>query len=93
VGALAGVLIAPVTLLAPNSMDVVLVFGFTAAILGGLESPVGAVLGGIIIGLSLNYVGGYLSTDLEPFGALVILIAVLMIRPQGIFSRTGARRV
>ncbi|HLW18527.1 MAG TPA: branched-chain amino acid ABC transporter permease [Actinomycetota bacterium] len=93
VGALAGVLIAPVTLLAPTSMDVVLVFGFTAAILGGLESPVGALIGGIIIGLALNYVGGYLSTDLEPLGALVILIAVLMFRPQGIISRTGERRV
>lgn len=93
VGALAGVLIAPVTLLAPTSMDVVLVFGFTAAILGGLDSPLGALIGGVIIGLGLNYVGGYLSTDLEPVGALVILIAVLMIRPQGIFSRSGERRV
>ena len=74
-------------------MDPFLIFGFTAAILGGLDSPIGALIGGIVVGLGLSYVGGYLSTDLETVGALVILIAVLMVRPEGIFASTRQRRV
>ena len=70
VGALSGVLIAPVVLLSPNFMDSVLVFGFTAAILGGLDSPIGAVVGGVGMGLTLSYIGGYLSPQLETVGAL-----------------------
>jgi branched-chain amino acid transport system permease protein len=93
VGALSGVLIAPVVLLSPNFMDAVLVFGFTAAILGGLDSPIGAVVGGIGIGLALSYIGGYLSPDLETVGALVVLIGVLMVRPEGLFSSVRQRRV
>ena len=95
VGSLAGVLVPPATLssLTPNYMDAVLVFGFTAAILGGLDSPIGALVGGLGMGLALSYVGGYLSTDLETVGALVILIVVLMARPEGIFAGTRQRRV
>lgn len=86
VGALAGVLIAPSLLLYPTFMDQVLVFGFTGAILGGLDSPPGAVIGGLGMGFALSYVGGYLGADLETVGALVILIAVLMVRPRGLFT-------
>ena len=95
VGSLAGVLVPPSTLtsLTPNFMDPFLIFGFTAAILGGLDSPIGALVGGVAVGLGLSYVGGYLSTDLETVGALVILIAVLMVRPEGIFASTRQRRV
>ncbi|MBV9101933.1 MAG: branched-chain amino acid ABC transporter permease [Candidatus Dormibacteraeota bacterium] len=85
-GALAGVLIAPGIFLYPNNMDEALVFGFTGAILGGLDSPVGAVTGAIVVGLVLSYVGGYLGSDLETVGGLVMLIAVLMVRPQGLFA-------
>ncbi len=92
-GALAGVLVAPVVLLSPNSMDPVLVFGFTAAILGGLDSPVGALAGGVGLGLALSYVGGYAGVDLETVGALLILILVLMVRPEGIFASIRHRRV
>src|SRR6202171_4910662 len=92
-GSLAGVLVAPVVLLAPNSLDPVLVFGFTAAILGGLDSPVGALVGGLSLGLALSYIGGYLSTDLETAGALLILIVLLMVRPQGFFSSVAHRLV
>ena len=63
-GALAGVLVAPVVLLSPNSLDPVLVFGFTAAILGGLDSPVGALAGGLGLGLALSFIGGYMGGDL-----------------------------
>ncbi len=85
-GALAGLLISPAIFLYPNNMDEVLVFGFTGAILGGLDSPVGAVAGGVVVGLGLSYVGGYLGSDLETIGGLLILIAVLMVRPQGLFA-------
>jgi branched-chain amino acid transport system permease protein len=95
VGSVAGILVPPSTLtsLTPNYMDPFLIFGFTAAILGGLDSPVGALVGGVAVGLGLNYIGGYVSTDLETVGALLILIAVLMVRPEGIFTTTRQRRV
>jgi branched-chain amino acid transport system permease protein len=90
-GALAGLLIAPAIFLYPNNMDEILVFGFTGAILGGLDSPVGAVAGGLLVGLGLSYVGGYAGSDLETIGGLVILIAVLMVRPQGLFAARRQR--
>ena len=92
-GALAGLLVAPTLFLYPNSMDAVLVYGFTAAVLGGLDSPPGALIGGLSIGLALSYVGGYLGPDLETIGALVILFVVLMVRPHGLFFRAAERRV
>jgi branched-chain amino acid transport system permease protein len=92
-GALAGMLVAPTLLLYPNNMDAVLVYGFTGAVLGGLDSAVGAVIGGLAIGLALSYIGGYGGGDLESIGALVILIAILMLRPQGLFVSGTERRV
>ena len=62
-GALAGVLVSPSTFLYPNSMDSIFVFGFTAAVIGGLDSPVGAVTGGLLLGVVLNIAGGYLGAD------------------------------
>lgn len=93
VGSLAGVLIAPSVFVGPNQFDAVLVFGFTAAVIGGLDSPVGAVAGGLIVGCALSYVSGYLSSDIVTVGALVVLIAVLMVRPSGLFAGRGGRRV
>jgi len=93
VGALAGVLIAPSLLLYPTYMDQILVFGFTGAILGGLDSPPGAVVGGLAMGFALSYVGGYFGSDLETVGALVILIAVLMVRPRGLLAWRAQRVV
>jgi branched-chain amino acid transport system permease protein len=93
VGALAGVLVAPKLLLSPNYMDAVFIYGFTAAVVGGLDSPFGAVVGGLATGLALSYVGGYLGSSLEALGALVILMVVLMARPQGIFMRRAQRQV
>lgn len=93
-GSLAGVLVAPRTLpLSPNYMEAVLVYGFTAAVLGGLESPLGALIGGLVIGLSQKYVGAYISSTYEVVSSLVILVTVLMIRPSGLFSRVAPRRV
>ena len=90
-GAMAGVLIAPAIFLYPNNMDEILVFGFIGAVLGGLDSPVGAVVGALLVGLGLSYVGGYAGSDLQTIGGLVILIAVLMIRPQGLFATRRQR--
>ncbi|MGP7997711.1 MAG: branched-chain amino acid ABC transporter permease [Streptosporangiaceae bacterium] len=93
IGALAGVLVSPSTFLYPNSMDSVFVLGFTAAVIGGLDSPAGAVAGGLILGVALSYVGGYLGSDVVPLFGLAALVVVLMIRPEGLFSAAAARQV
>ncbi len=92
-GALAGVLVTPATFLYPNSMDSIFVLGFTAAVIGGLESPVGAVVGGLILGVVLSYAGGYLGSDLVLLFGLAVLTVVLMVRPSGLFSTTATRQV
>lgn len=92
-GALAGVLAAPTQLLSPNFMDAILVYGFIAAVLGGLDSPIGAVIGGLVLGVLLNYVAGYLSPDLVPVFALAALMSVLLLRPEGLFGHPTVRRV
>ncbi len=92
-GSLAGLLDAPTSSFSPYYMDLILVYGFTAAVIGGLESPVGALVGGLIAGLAISYVGGYLGSGLEPLGALALLTVALMARPEGIFARPPARRV
>jgi branched-chain amino acid transport system permease protein len=92
-GALAGVLVAPSVFLGPNSFDPILIIAFVAAVLGGLDSPPGAVIGGIVLGIALSYVSGYEGSALVPLAGFAILIAVLMIRPTGLFSATRERRV
>jgi branched-chain amino acid transport system permease protein len=93
VGALAGVLVAPSVFLGPNNFDPILIIGFVAAVMGGLESPPGAVVGGLVLGLALSYVSGYEGSALVPLAALVILVLVLLVRPTGLFSATRERRV
>jgi branched-chain amino acid transport system permease protein len=92
-GALAGVLVAPSVFLGPNNFDPILISGFVAAVLGGLDSPPGAVIGGVVLGLALSYVAGYEGSALVPLAALVILVVVLMVRPTGLFSAARERRV
>ena len=92
-GAIAGVLVAPSVFVGPNNFDPILISGFVAAVLGGLDSPPGAVIGGLMLGLVLSYVSGYEGSDLVPLAAFVVLILVLMIRPGGMFSATAERRV
>ena len=93
IGALAGVLVSPSTFLYPNSMDSIFVLGFTAAVIGGLDSPAGAVAGGLILGIALSYVGGYLGSDLVLLFGLAALALVLMVRPSGLFSPAATRQV
>ncbi len=92
-GALAGMLVTPSTFLNPNSMDGIFVLGFTAAVIGGLESPVGAVSGGLILGVVLSYAAGYLGGEVVNLFGLAALMLVLMLRPSGLFSAAPARRV
>jgi branched-chain amino acid transport system permease protein len=92
IGALAGMLVTPPQLY-PNSMDAIFVLGFTAAVIGGLESPVGAVVGGLLLGVVLSYAGGYLGAQLVQIFGLAALILVLMVRPTGLFSATATRQV
>ena len=92
-GALAGMLVTPSTFLNPNSMDGIFVLGFTAAVIGGLESPVGAVAGGLILGVVLSYAAGYLGGEVVNLFGLAALMLVLMLRPSGLFSAAPARRV
>jgi branched-chain amino acid transport system permease protein len=92
-GALAGLLVSPSTFLYPASMDSIFVYGFTAAVLGGLDSPAGGVAGGLILGVGLSYVSGYLGSNFTSIVAMGLLILVLMLRPAGIFSGASLRRV
>lgn len=92
-GSLAGLLIAGGSFISPNYMDGVVVFGFVAAVLGGLDSFLGAVVGGLVLGVSTVYVQGYLGAELQTLAALAILMAVLLVRPGGLFSSSVARKV
>jgi len=93
-GAVAAMLFIPSSAeLIPRAMDGVFVLGFTAAVVGGLDSPVGAVVGGLATGLVLSYTGGYISADLIYPAALVLLVVVLLVKPEGLFSSVQARRV
>jgi branched-chain amino acid transport system permease protein len=92
-GALAGVLIASGIFVSPNFMDGIIVFGFVAAVLGGLDSFVGAVVGGLVLGLTNTYVAGYLDASLVTLAALAILVLVLLLKPAGLFSSSVARKV
>lgn len=92
IGALAGMLAAP-PFLYPNVFDIVFVFGITAAVVGGLDNPFGAILGGMLIGLGGSWASGYLGPELATLSALVIVVVVLSVRPDGILSRPTARKV
>jgi branched-chain amino acid transport system permease protein len=93
VGAVAGVLVAPSATLSPNSYDILLVFAFTAAVVGGLDSLVGAVFFGVMTGVILGLVTGYSDSSSAPVAVLVLLAANLWLKPEGFFGRGKARVV
>jgi branched-chain amino acid transport system permease protein len=90
-GGLAGMLYVPSTYLFPNAMSILLVFGFIAAVIGGLESMVGAVAGAMVLGFAINFVASYISTALVFPTAFVVLILVLLVRPSGLFAGKKGR--
>ena len=91
-GGLAGMLFIPSSYLYPNAMDVLLVFGFIAAVIGGLDSLFGAVAGAMILGFAINFATSYISSKLVFPMAFIILILVLLIKPGGIFSSVKGRK-
>jgi branched-chain amino acid transport system permease protein len=93
VGAVSGMMVAPTLLLEPNMMQSIIIYAFAAAVLGGIESPFGAVVGGLIVGITINLAGAYVSGDLQLAVGLAIIIAVLILKPNGLFGRPVARRV
>ena len=96
IGAVAGMLIAPVVFLEPNMMLGVLLYGFAGAVLGGLSSPGGAVVGGFAVGVIENLAGTfipYVGREMKLTIALIVIVAVLMVRPAGIFGRVVVSRV
>jgi branched-chain amino acid transport system permease protein len=95
-GAIAGMLAAPALFLEPSMMLVVLIYAFAAAVLGGIDSPVGAVVGGLALGVIINLLSAYVDfvgSELRLPTALAVLLIVLLIRPQGLFGHVAVRRV
>jgi branched-chain amino acid transport system permease protein len=96
VGAVSGIMVAPIILLEPNMMQTIIIYAFAAAVLGGIESPLGAVIGGLIVGVTVNLAGTYIpfvGGDLQLAVALAIIIGVLVLKPNGLLGRPTVRRV
>src|SRR5262249_50034417 len=93
IGACAGIMVAPSVFLEPNMMAGILLYAFAAALLGGIDSPGGAVLGGFIGGVLQNLVGMWLGPDLQLTAALVLIVGVLVVRPTGLFGKLHVTRV
>jgi len=93
IGAIAGMMVAPTVFLEPNMMGGVLLYAFAGALLGGIDSPGGAVLGGFIVGVLENVVGTYVGSELKLTLALVVIIGVLVVKPSGLFGKVHVVRV
>jgi branched-chain amino acid transport system permease protein len=94
IGSVAGCMVAPVVFLDPNMMSGILLYAFAGALLGGIDSPLGAVLGGFMVGIIENLGGAYIvGTELKLTLALVIIIAVLTLKPSGLMGRKVYSRV
>jgi branched-chain amino acid transport system permease protein len=94
IGAVAGMMAAPIVYLEPNMMSGILLYGFAAALLGGIDNPWGAVLGGFIVGILENVAGAYVvGTELKLTVALAIIVGVLIFKPAGLFGRIVVARV
>ncbi|MEK8050653.1 branched-chain amino acid ABC transporter permease [Ideonella sp. DXS22W] len=94
IGAVAGMMVAPVVYLDPNMMSGILLYGFAAALLGGIDNPGAAVLGGFIVGVLENLLGAYvIGTELKLSVALVLIVGTLTLRPNGLFGKHVVTRV
>jgi branched-chain amino acid transport system permease protein len=92
VGGVAGMLFTSNNFLSPYSLDLLLVFGFIAAVIGGLESMVGSVIGALVLGIGLTFILNYVGSSLVFIGGFSVLILVLLIKPDGIMAKGKARR-
>jgi branched-chain amino acid transport system permease protein len=94
VGAVAGMLVAPIVYLEPNMMSGVLLYAFAAALVGGIDNPFGAVVGGFMVGVLENLIGAYvIGTELKLTVALVLIVGVLLFKPSGMFGKVFVSRV
>jgi branched-chain amino acid transport system permease protein len=93
IGAIGGIVMTPITLTHFELGVPLALKGFCAAIVGGLTSPFGAIAGGLILGLAEAMAGGYLSAAYQEAVAFILLIAMLLFRPQGLFGRSDTQRV
>ncbi len=95
VGAVSGILVAPNLFLEPNMMQGVIIYAFAAAVLGGIDSPIGAVVGGLLLGVALALIGAYIPVlaDLRLAITLGLIVLVLVVRPSGLFGRHQVSRV
>src|SRR5260370_1295693 len=94
IGAIAGMMVAPIVYLDPNMMGGVLLYAFAAALVGGIDSPGGAVLGGLAVGVLENVLGAFvIGNELKLVVALVLIIGVLLVKPSGFFGRVHVSRV
>jgi branched-chain amino acid transport system permease protein len=94
IGAVAGMMVAPVVFLDPGMMTGVLIYAFAGALIGGIDNPVGAILGGFLVGVLENLIGTYIvGTELKLSVALVLIIVVLVVRPAGLLGRRIVQRV
>lgn len=93
VGAVGGMMVAPILYLDPNMMSGVLLYGFAAALIGGINNPAGAVAGGLIVGVMENAVAFLVGSEVKLTAALLVIVATMILRPAGIFSRVVTRRV
>jgi branched-chain amino acid transport system permease protein len=94
IGAVAGMMVAPIVFLDPNMMAGILLYGFAAALLGGVDNPWGAVVGGLIVGVLENLLGAYvIGTELKLTVALVLIVGTLTLMPSGLFGKHVVTRV
>ena len=94
IGAVAGMMVAPVVFLDPNMMAGILIYGFAAALLGGIDNPWGAVIGGFVVGVLENLLGAYvIGTELKLTVALVLIVGTLTLKPDGLFGKHVVTRV
>ena len=94
VGAVAGMMVAPIVYLDPNMMGGVLLYAFAAALVGGIDNPWGAVVGGFLVGVLENVLGAFvIGNELKLSVALVLIIGVLLVKPSGFFGRVTVSRV
>ena len=94
IGAIAGMMVAPMVYLDPNMMSGILLYAFAAALVGGIDSPGGAVLGGFLVGVLENLLGAYvIGNEIKLSVALVLIIGVLVVRPSGLFGKIHVTRV
>ena len=94
VGAVAGMMVAPIVYLDPNMMSGILLYAFAAALLGGIDSPGGAVVGGLVVGVLENLLGAFvIGNELKLVVALVLIVGVLLVRPSGFFGSVQVSRV